>query len=72
MLRITAMTQYQAYSWLCRFDPEAEDFWKNHYEKGNCDLREDVFINIRDFSGIKDFYGFDWNRSLNKQLGDRK
>lgn len=57
MLRITSMTQYQAYMWLCSRDPEAEWFWTDIYLNKNADLREDVFINIRDFSGIKEFYG---------------
>lgn len=56
MLRITAMSQCQAFKWLCRNDPEAHIFWLRCYLKSDSDLRLDVFINIRDFSGIKEFY----------------
>ena len=48
MLRHTAMSRYQAFRWLWRFDSEAKWFWLWCYVK-NENLKEDVAINLRDF-----------------------
>jgi len=48
MLRVTAMTRYQAFRWLWRFDSEAKWFWLLCFVKG-ADLKEDVWINLRDY-----------------------
>jgi len=49
MLKVTAMTRYQSFRWLWRFDSEAKWFWLRCYIMG-ADLQEDVGINLRDFS----------------------
>jgi hypothetical protein len=57
MLRVTAMTKYQAFRWLWRFDSEARLFWLKCFLLGH-DLKEDVIINLSDFGVVKrvDFY----------------
>ena len=48
MLRVTAMSRYQAFRWLWRFDNEAKWYWLKCYILG-ANLKEDVAINLNDF-----------------------
>lgn len=52
MLRVTAMSNYQSFRWLWRFDNEAKWFWLFHYLCG-CNLNQDVIINLNDFGVYK-------------------
>ena len=52
MLRVTAMTKYQAFRWLWRFDSDARFFWLKCFILGH-DLKQDVGINLRDFGVVK-------------------
>lgn len=52
MLRVTAMTNYQAFRWLVRFDSEARFLWIIAF-LSRYDLRQDVQVNLRDFGVVK-------------------
>ena len=62
MLRVTAMTKYQAFRWLWRFDSEARFFWLKCFLLGH-NLKQDVLNNLHDFGVVKrvDFYSF-WKK----------
>jgi len=49
MLKVSAMSNYQAFRWLWRFDPEGRKFWLISFLFTRSELKEDVFINLRDF-----------------------
>lgn len=57
MLRVTAMSKYQAFRWLWRFDSEAKFYWLKCFLLGS-NLKQDVIINLNDFGVVKrvDFY----------------
>lgn len=57
MLRVTAMTNYQAFRWLWRFDSEAKFYWLKCFILGSS-LKESVADNLQDFGVVKrvDFY----------------
>lgn len=48
MLKLTTITKYQAFRWLCKFDPDFKWFWVMRYIKMH-DLRKEVYVNLRDF-----------------------
>jgi len=48
MLKVTAMSRWQAFRWLWRKDPEARWLWLMAFIRGS-QLQKDVAINLRDF-----------------------
>jgi len=52
MLKVTSMTNYQAFRWLWRFDAEAKWFWLFTYISGN-KLQPCVADNLDTFGVVK-------------------
>jgi len=48
MKRVTALSNYQSFRWLWRFDSEAKWFWLRCFLQGKS-LQEDVVINLDTF-----------------------